>query len=195
MHVALLAFLAAGVTRVEAPPEPRAIEVELVQPVLRLEVRRPKPSPATAQAPPLVPRPAKRPPPPDVLTLPATPAPAPPSTAAVASPPHPAPLPAQAGGLQGALRGSTGCDAQDVVKLSEAERVRCDRYVARTAKGGIPPPPSLGIDADKRAAFDRAAARQEAYRRYKEANIPSGVAGGSDGPTMRPLPPLPTDKP
>ncbi|WP_163602664.1 hypothetical protein, partial [Klebsiella pneumoniae] len=38
LHVALLAFLAAGVTRVEAPPEPRAIEVELVQPVLRLEV-------------------------------------------------------------------------------------------------------------------------------------------------------------
>ena len=68
--------------------------------------------------------------------------------------------------------------------LTKAERERCLERLGAGAKDApyYEPPMSR----DKRKAFDEAAARKQAYRKYKEANLPTGVSPG--GLEMKPLP-------
>lgn len=180
LHVALLAWLALPVPpllETFIPDELPIVRVDLLRPE-REEQARPRPAPASsASAPsPVLPfevRQPVRPIPPGVPTLsvPATPAAgaARPGTAI-----RPAPLPGEgAGDLRSALRGSaTGCVSADAVGLTRREREKCDeRFGAAKPKGD----PSMAMDADKRRAFDAAAAAQEAYRRYQEAPMGPGV--------------------
>jgi len=105
-----------------------------------------------------------------------------------AAPPAPAvalPSPAAPAtpALSGALRLSpVGCANPHL--LTKAERDRCLERLGAGAKDApyYEPPMSR----DKRKAFDEAAARKQAYRKYKEANLPTGVSPG--GLEMRPLP-------
>jgi len=74
--------------------------------------------------------------------------------------------------LKDALRrGPVGCANPSL--LSREERDACLERLGAGAKDApfIEPP----MSPDKRRAFDAAAAKKEAYRRYKEANMPPGV--------------------
>lgn len=94
---------------------------------------------------------------------------APPGKAAPAGPATPAPVPSD---VRDALRrGPVGCANPDL--LSKEERDACLERLGAGAKDApfIEPPMSR----DKRRAFDAAAAKKEAYRRYREGNVPPGV--------------------
>lgn len=103
---------------------------------------------------------------------------------------HPAPNPpGPKDQLRNALRaGAPGCANADSVILNKAERENCLERLGRGAKDApfIEPPMSR----DKRMAFDKAAARKQTYRDYKEANMPSGVTQRDGGPQMKELPPI-----
>ena len=103
---------------------------------------------------------------------------------------HPAPNPpGPKDQLRNALRaGTPGCANADSVILNKTERENCLERLGRGAKDApfIEPPMSR----DKRMAFDKAAARKQAYRDYKEANMPSGVTQRDGGPQMKELPPI-----
>ena len=80
--------------------------------------------------------------------------------------------------LRNALRrGAVGC--ANPTLLSKAEREACLEKLGAGAKDApfIPPP----MSADKRQAFDEAAAKKEAYQRYKRQNIPPGTVGSGLG--------------
>ena len=91
--------------------------------------------------------------------------------------PSPAP-PGASTDLRNALRrGAVGC--ANPTLLSKAEREACLEELGAGAKDApfIPPP----MSADKRQAFDEAAAKKEAYQRYKRQNIPPGTVGSGLG--------------
>lgn len=80
--------------------------------------------------------------------------------------------------LRNALRrGAVGC--ANPTLLSKAEREACLEKLGAGAKDApfIEPPMSR----EKRAAFDEAAAKKQAYRRYKGQNIPPGRVGSGLG--------------
>jgi hypothetical protein len=87
---------------------------------------------------------------------------------------HPAPLPeGPKADIRASLRKSpVGCANADSVGLTRAERDLCDEALGKGAKTAIFP--GLGLAADKQAAFDAAAARKEADRRYREAPAVAG---------------------
>lgn len=100
--------------------------------------------------------------------------------------------PSPAAQLSAVLRGSRiGCANPDL--LSPAERERCLELLGR----GAAQAPHLGPAAG--AEFERAAAARDANRRYRDGNVPPGLAGspGDSGASNRnkpieipPLPPL-----
>lgn len=125
---------------------------------------------------------------PRVPLPPVPPIPAPPSEPQHAPGPgavalHPAPLPeGPVSELRQSLRqGPIGCANPDAVGLTKAERQVCDEALGRGAK--VAPFPGLGLAREKQNDFDRAAARKEADRRYREQQIAPGPAppGGSSG--------------
>ena len=76
--------------------------------------------------------------------------------------------------LRNALRsGAVGC--ANPTLLSKAEREACLEKLGAGAKDApfIEPPMSR----EKRAAFDEAAAKKQAYRRYKGQSVPPGTVG------------------
>lgn len=172
-HLALLGFLALRHPELRTYAPPAVLEVQMAPRPL------PAPSERAAQAAaqrPLRPRETQRPaaqssvPP---LLTPAAPglgssmdrdrAPA-----AVGPPPPVSP------GLREALRRSpVGCANADAVILDKAERERCMQVFGKGAMDApfIPPP----MAPDKRRAYDAAAARKEADRRYRGANSPTGT--------------------
>lgn len=74
-------------------------------------------------------------------------------------------------------RGAVGC--ANPTLLSKTEREACLEKLGAGAKDApfIEPPMSR----EKRAAFDEAAAKKQAYRRYKGQNIPPGTVGSGLG--------------
>jgi hypothetical protein len=83
-------------------------------------------------------------------------------------------MPSGGGGLRGTL---IGCANADAVSLSAAERARCNERFGSEAASA----PALdGIAPAKRAAFDKAAAQQEADRKYRAA-VPTGTSIGAHG--------------
>ena len=87
--------------------------------------------------------------------------------------PYPAgSMPGGGGGLRGTL---IGCANDDAVHLSSVERARCNARFGSSAASALDTMSPL-----KRAAFDKAAAQQEAEKKYREG-MPPGTTGGSHG--------------
>lgn len=175
-HVVLLGFLALRHPELRSYAPPPVFEVQVVPRFLPSPSEDAVPNQTAAQRP-LRPRQARQPSSDSTvapLLTPAAPAPGgsrerqagPAGTVAPTLPASP--------GLREALRRSpVGCANADAVILDKAERERCMEVFGKGAKDApfIPPP----MTADKRRAFDAAAARKEANRRYREGNIPAGT--------------------
>ncbi len=83
-------------------------------------------------------------------------------------------MPSGGSGLRGSL---VGCANADAVTLSSVEKARCNERFGREAGSA----PALDpISPLKRAAFDKAAADQDANRRYRAA-VPTGTTPGKPG--------------
>ncbi|MDQ0464827.1 hypothetical protein QO010_002611 [Caulobacter ginsengisoli] len=175
-HLALFALVGLQVPQLRQmilPPQ-QTMELDLVE--------RPRTAPPTSAAKPVPVQPRPTPAPPrGVATLPLPPAPAAPrggasigsGYAAVPAPPGPDL------DLKKALRGFTpGCRDRDAVGLTRREREACDERLGRGSQTAtfIPAP----MDPAKRAGYDAQAAKDEAYRRYKQGNMPPGVTPGND---------------
>lgn len=94
---------------------------------------------------------------------------APPDQTAPSGPARPMPVPSEV--REALRRGVVGCANPNL--LSQEERDACLERLGAGAKDApfIEPPMSR----DKRRAFDAAARKKEAYRRYKEGNVPPGT--------------------
>lgn len=124
------------------------------------------------------PRPPRLPVPTSVAPLPFN------RAAGVGTAPHPAPLPeGPRGDVRTALRGSgVGCANGAAVGLNRRERERCDERWGEASRKA-PQYAEAPMDARKRAAFDRIAAGQAAYQRYRDAPMGPGIDHRSrDGP-------------
>ncbi|UTP41307.1 hypothetical protein M9M90_09065 [Phenylobacterium sp. LH3H17] len=182
-HLAVLALLAITHPTLRQADAPPVFEVQVV-PLFVPSPRSEQPKPKRLVDQPIRPRRALRlqedpsvaplvtPFAPDRTTAPPAPAVALPAPAAPAGP-----------ATGAALRLSpVGCANPQL--LSKAERDRClERLGAGARDAPYYEPP---MSRDKRKAFDEAAARKQAYRKYKEANLPNGVSPG--GLEMKPLP-------
>ncbi len=197
LHGVLLAWLAASVLpraslRPEAPPRPD-VRLELERPpappdprpaALGAAVARaasPDLAPAAARPRPAPPSPVRAAPAPSAPAAPlqAPPAPPAPERGPAAGGGSTSPLGAPAGGaparLSGAeanvggfLRATVGCSHEGYMRLSAAERARCDAGYA-SAKGA-----PLPLETDKLAAFSREALRNEAKRARGEGPLRGG---------------------
>lgn len=169
--------------------EPPPVEIILPPPTTppRLEPRRSAP-PADAAAPRLTLAPSPRPrqvsplaPEARIAPLPMAPAASGAGTGTEAGR-APTIFPDQRGEVTGILRASpVGCNSADLVKLTAREREKCfERAGAMARKGG---PVAAPIDADKRARYDRAAAKKQRDREWREREtIPTGTQEeGPDG--------------
>ena len=122
-----------------------------------------------------------------VAPLPAPEAPAPPPVAApgpvtVRAPPSPE---AQRPPVQTALRRSAvGCANPHASGLTRAEREVCEEQLGAGAQTALFP--GLGLSAGKQTALDKAGARREGDRRYREAPPPPGI--GNSGEPWQILP-------
>ena len=83
-------------------------------------------------------------------------------------------MPSGGSGLRGTL---VGCANADAVSLSAVERARCNERFGAAAGSA---PAFDPISPAKRAGFDKAAAAQEADRRYR-SGMPTGTSSGKPG--------------
>ena len=83
-------------------------------------------------------------------------------------------MPSGGSGLRGTL---VGCANAEAVSLSAAERARCNERFGSAAGSA---PAFDPISPSKRAGFDKAAAAQEADRRYR-SGMPTGTSAGKPG--------------
>lgn len=187
-HVALLGFLALRHPELHSYAPPPVFEVEVVPRFLPSPSERAAPNETAAQRP-LRPRQARRLAPESTVTpllTPAAPVPSRSPADQAGAPATGAPAAPAPSGLREALRRSAvGCANADAVILDKAERERCMEVFGKGAKDApfIPPP----MAPDKRRAFDAAAARKEANRRYRESNIPAGTTN-TPRPSEAPVP-------
>jgi hypothetical protein len=192
-HLAIGLALALNAPRFETPAPPPIYDVTIVPLYLPAE-KAPRPPRQAATSRPLVPRVQARPEEPlpvAPLIIPATPARAATGDSAFEVQPDsgPANPPGTAEQMRAILRDSAaGCANAEAVSLSRREREACAERFGKGAKDApfIPPPMSR----DKRRAFDAAAARKEAYVKYKEGNVPPGVSLRDGGPEMKALEPV-----
>lgn len=185
-HVALLGFLVLRHPELRSYAPPPVFEVQVVPRFLPSPSERAAPNETAAQRP-LRPRQAQRPAAESTvapLLTPAAPAPGR-SPADQAGAPATAVPPASPGLREALRRSPVGCANADAVILDKAERERCMEVFGKGAKDApfIPPP----MAPDKRRAFDAAAARKEANRRYRESNIPAGTTN-TPRPSEAPVP-------
>lgn len=80
--------------------------------------------------------------------------------------------------------GGVGCDSPDLVRMTPQERDRCAERFGAGAKTATYL--GQGLSRDKQGLLDAAAARKEAYRKYRDSPMPpglstSGAAGGMTG--------------
>jgi hypothetical protein len=93
----------------------------------------------------------------------------------------PGPGEAVAANARNALRGRLGCANPDAVGLTPAEREACERRFAAGAKGAAFP--GLGIDSDKAAGLDAAAAQKERDYKYRRSGGAPGTVGAGPSST------------
>lgn len=184
LHLALAAALAVNVPRFVTYVPPPVYEVT-VTPLYLPPEKAPRLPRQRLASRPLVPRMRAKPDEPlpvAPLVTPAAPARNAPGAFSVSPDERPAPKPPGAADqVREILRNSlAGCANADSVIFSKRERGGCDERFGSGAKDApfIEPPMSR----DKRRAFDAAAARKEAYVKYKESNLPPGLEGGGLGP-------------
>jgi hypothetical protein len=184
-HLAVLTVLALHAPTLFIPAGP-AGPPEPIIPVL-LVPRLPPPVPAAGTAPAPI-RLHRRQPRVAAPELSVKPLPVPEPKPAPPPPPGPvtvraAPLPeGPKEQLRTALRhGPIGCANPQVFQLSREERAACDEQLANGAAAAAFP--GLGLSAGKQNALDKAGARKDADRRYREAAPPtaSGDSKGSSG--------------
>lgn len=173
-HAGVLAVLGLREPRLNLAPVPPVMEVQVV-PYYVLSTPR---APEAERLPPLVERPIRprrtlRPdetsPVAPLVTPRAPPAARGPWTLEPAAPGAPAP---RADLRQALRRGAAGC--ANPALLSPEEREACEERLGAGAKDApfFQPP----MDPRKRQAFDEAAAKKEAYQRYKRGNVPPGLS-------------------
>ena len=181
-HAAVLAILAMAHPQFRQVESPPVFEVTVAPRFLTTTEDRPTPR-ETAVNRPLRPRRALRPDetsqvaPLITRNAPTTSPPADPSASSLAPDQGPA-ANASPDLLRNALRrGAVGC--ANPTLLGKAEREACLEKLGAGAKDApfIEPPMSR----EKRAAFDEAAAKKQAYRRYKGQNVPPGTVGAGLG--------------
>ncbi|HYD44942.1 MAG TPA: hypothetical protein VEA79_06750, partial [Phenylobacterium sp.] len=157
------------------------------EPVFTVELLRPPSDQPAAPSPaprPRFIRPAPRPSAVAPLYVPRAPSPAAPSSA----PPAPSGFDVEGEDLiRKAFRArSPGCANRDAAGLTQAERDACDERFGKGAKDA--PFLEAAIGKEKRADFDRAAAKKRRDYQYKRANVPPGIATpqgpGELGPRM-----------
>jgi hypothetical protein len=181
LHLGLLALLALkpGASAFQ-PYQDDAIAVTLA-PLYLVE---PKPRTRSRQAPaPIRPRQARR----QVEDVPvaplyAVPAPGPAKPGAGAAmgigvEPHPTTQPPGTQAELGrALKyGGVGCDAPNLVGMTQTERDRCAERFGAGAKSAAYL--GQGLSKEKQRLLDQASARKEAYRKYRDAPMPPGLSG------------------
>lgn len=171
-HVVILAALAASRGSLPALMTPPAVMQVQIAPAYIVPARpKPAPQPSKRQ------QSSPRAPAPRLARLPAEDAPVAPLFVQQAPPAAPAELD---DGVRSALRnGALGCANQEALALDKRARARCLERLGAGAKDApfIPAP----LAKDKQAEFDKAAARKEADRKYREAPIPPGLST-SDAP-------------
>ena len=191
-HVAVLAWLSASVLPRLAPPpvdDVPSLTVELIRPDRLEPPMRPdfppreavvsRPAPVTAlrlKAPALI-RASPVPPSPlaPLLSPPAPPAPPAAARGPAAAPSStekriaPAASQPSAGDLSGFLRATVGCSHDDWMRLSAAERARCDRNFARAAEGAG----KLPLPTERLAAFATQADADARKRAGREGSLPN----------------------
>jgi hypothetical protein len=75
-----------------------------------------------------------------------------------------------------ALRlGGVGCEAPNLVGMTQAERDRCDERLGAGAKAAAYL--GQGLSREKQRQLDQANARKEAYRKYRDGPMPPGLSG------------------
>jgi len=77
------------------------------------------------------------------------------------------------GGVREALRTSVGCDYEAMIRLTPAERDRCNQIYGEQAKRG---PASLGVDPSKLIGFAAEAAANERRRALREGPMPNPIS-------------------
>lgn len=189
-HLAVLALLALTHPQLSVSQPPPVMEVQIV-PVYAPRKAEPAPTLRPLAAQPIRPRRSVRQeeaPSIAPLVTPNAPAPAEAPGPWRLAPPGPEAPPAASPPLRNALRGGTvGCANPGL--LSKEERAACQEKLGAGAKDAPFIPPAMS--ADKRKAFDAAAARKDANRRYRDSNMPVGTVGGGLGeptPTTIPIP-------
>jgi hypothetical protein len=144
LHGVVLTAMVAGLRITTPPPEPPAIQVQLVTPFVQ-----PRPIPAAARAarqPVLPPRAA----PPVPTPIPQLPLP---QTATAPAPPEPTPGPGGPKGLLPSLTGKLGCDDPASFHLNPQQLAECQERLAQTAKTAMPL--ALDIAEARLAEYDR----------------------------------------
>lgn len=173
LHVAVLAALGLREPKLDLAPAPPVMEVQVV-PYYVLPT---PPALDATRLPPLVERPIQprrtlRPDETSTVAPLVTPrAPAPPVGPWTLGRPAPG-ASAPPADLREALRsGAAGCSSPSL--LTREEREACQEKLGAGAKDApfFQPP----MDPRKRQAFDEAAAKKEAYQRYKRGNVPPGI--------------------
>lgn len=173
VHAAVLTMLGLRRPHLGAAPPPPVAEVQVV-PYYVLRAKRPagaERQPAILERP-IRPRRTLRPdetsPVAPLVTPNAPAAPSGPWTVAPAVSGAPTPSPDVRQALR---RGAGGCATPGL--LTREEREACQEQLGAGAKDApfFQPP----MDPRKRQAFDEAAAKKEAYQRYKQGNVPPGL--------------------
>jgi hypothetical protein len=191
-HLVVLTVLALHAPTLLIPPGPSGPPEPIIPVLLVPRLPPPVPAAGTAPAPIRLHRRQLRVAAPE---LPVKPLPAPEPKPTPPTPPgpvtlRPAPLPeGPKEQLRTALRrGPIGCANPQAFQLSREERVACDEQLANGAAAAAFP--GLGLSAGKQGALDKAGARKEADRRYRETTPPltPGDTKGSSGEPSQVLP-------
>lgn len=192
VHGVLLTAVALHAPTLFIPPEPRGPPEPIIPVLLMPRLPPPAAAPGAAPGPIRLHRRQLRFMPKE---LPVAPLPVPEKhEAAPAQAPavlRPAPLPQ--GGQKEELRltlrrSAIGCANPEAAGLSRDEREACNEQIGKGA--GAAPFKGLGLPGAKQQALDRAGARKEADRRYREAPPPAGMNDptGYSGQPWQPRP-------
>ena len=183
VHLVLLAMVGFNAPKLMAPNlapppatdiwlMPRLTPLSHTPPERRAAARRTLPAQPKAEPP----KPEQRPTSPHAANArPAQAAPeaaaAPAASGAVKGPP---PAPGDQTGVQEALRTSVGCDFEKTVRLTRAERDRCNQTIGEQARAA---PAFSGIEINKRARFDAQADADERRRANRTGPMQEQVVG------------------
>lgn len=166
VHLLLVGLAIRSVKILGAPPEPRAFDIALAPPLTAPTPRRVTSAPHGLTSPAAIP------------PTPVTPQPIPdqPEQAPAATAPS---SDDAAGRVRALLRESVGCDSAELLKLTDAERRRCETRLAAQADGG----PAIGPTADpaRMAEYEASLRRRAVGQVMPPRGRPSWIVGKCGG--------------